>query len=149
MNNSISIERLTDYSESDAHDLGLLLAQLNTESDGAPISAEKINFIINSPTIVQLVARDNGRIIGAATLSIVAKIAKPNVGYLEEFIVDKQYRGQGISQKIWQAMLDWGIENQLEALEFTSSYAKIAAHKFYLKNNAEIRDTAHFIKKIQ
>lgn len=148
MNGSISIEHLTSYSEADARDLGQLLTQLNTYSDGAPILADKIQFIVDSPTIAQLVARDQGRIIGAATLSIVAKIANPNVGYLEEFVVDENYRGKGVSQALWQAMLDWCKQNQLSAIEFTSSYKKQAAHSFYLRNGAEIRDTAHFIKKL-
>lgn len=91
MNNTISIERLTAYSEADARDLGTLLVQLNTNSDSLPIPAENINFIVNSPTLVQLVARDQGRIIGANTLSIVVKITNPNVGYLEEFVVDENY----------------------------------------------------------
>lgn len=133
MNNTISIERLTAYSEADARDLGVLLAQLNTNSDGSPIPAENINFIINSPTLVQLVARDQGRIIGAATLSIVAKIANPNVGYLEEFVVDKNYRGQRVSQALWQAMLEWCQQNQLSVLEFTSSYKKTSRSRFLFK----------------
>lgn len=144
-----SIETLSVYSEKDARELGELMPQLNQSLSGSPIDETLLRKIIDSPLHDQLVARDkSGKIIGTATLSIVLGVSEGIQAGLESFVVSPEVRGKGVSSQLWQEIILWCQKHQVKALNFTSSYNKEAAHKFYLRHGCEIRDTAAFRKTI-
>lgn len=138
-----TIEHLTAYSHDDAVQLGQLLTHLTPKATGEPVPKEWLEQVIASPYYTQIVARSNGKITGAATLSLIAEPLKGYVGYLESFVVDPDTRGQGIGDLLWQAMGAWCKEKGV-FLEFTSRADREAAHRFYLKHGAAIRETTVF-----
>jgi len=135
-----AVERLTDYSHEDAAQLGRLMPFLSDSFSGEPIDAELLGTIIASPYHDQLVARLEGRIVGAATLSLVIGAAAGKKGYLEDFVTDPDVREQGIGGKVWDEMMAWCKEQGVN-LDFTSRPSREAAHKFYHSHGAVVRET--------
>ena len=143
------IETLTQYSESDAADIGRLLAHLGSSFDGQPVSEATLRDIIESPYHDQIVARnESGNIIGTCTASITMGAGVVRSAWLEDFVVDPNTQGLGIGSKLWDALIDWCRAHSAGKLEFTSRPTKEAAQHFYLKRGAEVRDTNHFRKII-
>ena len=140
---NVIIERLTAYTHEDAIGIGQLMPFLSQRMSDAPIAEELLTEIITSPYHEQIVARLNGKIVGAATLSIIMGPAVGKQARLEGFVTDPEIRGQGIGSKIWDEAVRWCNERHID-LEFTSSPSRKAAHSFYLARGAEIRDTTVF-----
>jgi GNAT superfamily N-acetyltransferase len=138
-----SVERLTQYSEHDAEQLGRLMPFLSDSFTGEPVDAELLNTIITSPYHDQLVARLEGRIVGGATLSLVIGAAAGKKGYLEDFVTDPTVRGKGVGGKVWDEMLAWCREHEV-SLDFTSRPSREAAHRFYHSHGAVVRETTVF-----
>lgn len=145
----VEIEVLTEYAHQDAIEIGNLLPHLDASADGQPLSEQMLRDIIASPYHDQLVARnENSQIVGIATLSITMGTFASRSAYLEDFVVDPRSRGTGVSDLIWNAMIDWCQEKNAHQLGFTSRPSRTAAQEFYLKHGATIRDTNCFKKTI-
>lgn len=140
----ITIERMTDFTDQDIEDLGKL--NLVFSEEASPINVEVLREVCDNPNhYVQIVARDDGQIVGSATLSVLIKaLSGERVAYLEEFAVSPQAQGKGVGGKIWDEMLAWCRDNGLPKMEFTSKPSRVAAQNFYLKRGAIIRETNVF-----
>lgn len=139
----LSVERLSHYTFEDAAGIGRLMPFLSKSRGAEPIPEELLTEIINSPHHEQLVARLDSIIVGAATLNILMGPAAGRLGYLEDFVTDPEAQGRGIGSRIWNEMMRWCDEHQVN-LEFTSKATRETAHKFYLSRGAVIRETAVF-----
>lgn len=141
------VERLTTYSPEDAQGIGQLMPQLSEKFSGEPIPEERLRTIIESPYHEQLVARTPEKIIGAATLSLILGSGAHQKVWLEDFVSDQHSGLRGVGQALWDEMITW-CEEQDADLHFTSRASREAAHAFYLKNNAKIRDTVVFKREV-
>lgn len=139
----VIVERLNEYSEDDAAQLGRLMPFLSDSFNGEPVDAELLQTIISSPYHDQLVARLEGRIVGAATLSLVLGAAAGKRGHLEDFVTHPDVQGQGIGGKVWDEILAWCREQGVD-LDFTSHSDRQAAHRFYHAHGAVERETTVF-----
>ncbi len=140
------IETLTKYSEEDATRIRELLIQLSRSGkDRGEIPREWFEALIASPSHDMLLARDEtGKILGIATLSVImGPIVRKNAS-LEDFVTDKDCRGQGVGTKLWEAMLEWAKEKGCRELNFTSGKGREEAWQFYQNKGAEIYDTNFF-----
>lgn len=147
---SISIEILQAYSKDDAAMLGTLLTYLSSRFDSSPASEELITAIIESPSHDLFVARlQNGTVVGLATLSAVFGVSSGRAAYLEDFVVSPEYRGHGVADLLWAHLLEWCKKRGITKLVFTSKPEKAAAHRFYLKHGAKIRNTNAFVKAVE
>ena len=144
----ITIERLTTYSSQDAADIGKLLPTLSARFSDNPVDEQLLCEIIDSPHHEQIVAREDGRIIGTATLSITIGTGAGRKAYLEDFVVDPNTQGTGIGSAIWDEIISWCTKREV-SLFFTSNAQKQAAHRFYISHGAIIRDTTVFQWKKQ
>jgi len=140
MNGELSIQRLTALNDQDKRDIARLMTMLSNRFAGGVIDDSILERIIQSPHHDQLVARLDSRIVGAATISLVFGAGMGSVGYLQDFVVDSEVRGKGVGDALFQAVEAWCLERNVE-LEFTSNASKEAAHSFYRKHGAKIRDT--------
>ena len=142
----MNIQLLDEYNESTANRIRELLIQLSRSGkDRGAIPREWFEDLISSPSHDMLLAvDDNGRIIGIATLSIIMGPIVRRVAYLEDFVTDKDHRGQGVGSTLWNAMLDWAQEKHCTELCFTSGHGREAAQAFYLHKGAEIYDSNYF-----
>lgn len=144
------IEILQEFSEKDAAEIGRLLPYLSTSFSSDPVSEELLRSIIESPYHDQLVARnESGDIIGAATLSVIYGAGAGRNAWLDDFVVDPNIQGAGIGSQLWDAMIEWCKTHHAGKLGFTSNPSRAAAHAFYLKRGAIIRDTNYFKKTIE
>lgn len=147
---SASVDILQHYSKKDATELGLLLPHLSSRFGGSPVAEELISSIIESPFHDLFVARvHDGNIAGVATLSTVLGISSGKGACLEDFVVSPDYRGQGIADLLWASLVEWCEQRNIAKLTFTSKPERSAAHRFYLKHGAQIRETSAFVKIIE
>jgi hypothetical protein len=137
------VERLKAYTPEDAAGIGRLMPYLSKSFDGEPVNEQLLRTIIESDSHEQLVARIDARIIGAATLSIILGAGAGKKGWLEDFVTDPESGVKGTGQVIWDEMGKWCLEHDVN-LNFTSRTSREAAHNFYLKNGASVRETTVF-----
>lgn len=140
------ITTLTEYNPSTAQRIRELLIQLSRSGkDRGDIPASWFNDLISSDYHDMLIAYDdNDAIIGIATLSIIMGPIVRRTAYLEDFVTDQNYRGQGVGSALWDAMLDWARSKDCTELNFTSGQGREAAHAFYKHKGATIYDTNFF-----
>lgn len=141
----VTIYHLAEYTEDIAAQLGKLAPQLSQHFDNTPLNKELLEGMITSPLHTLIIARtDEGRIVGTASVSIVLAGISGRMATLQDFVVDANARGTGVAGKLWQAVAKWCVEQKAQKLEFTSKPTREAAHAFYKKHGAEVRDTNVF-----
>lgn len=145
---SAVVECLVRYSLQDIEVIQNLLAQLSDHFKSHTTSKSLIDEIITSPYHDILVARDtsNDTIIGCATLSVTFGVGAGCKAWLDDFVVDHKLHDKGIGSLLWNEVLAWAQRHNATSLQFTSSDKHKAAHGFYLKRGAVIRQT-HFFRK--
>ncbi len=86
------------------------LDSLRQTSDIDQSKAEKIFEEINSnPDHTIVVAESNGKIVGTATILIESKFIHGGglVGHIEDVVVDKNFQGQKVGQKIMKYLIEF------------------------------------------
>ena len=139
------IERVTEYSPELAQRVRELLIQLSRSGkDKGEIPEQWFTDIINSPWHDLLVAKEDGRVIGMASLSVNMGPGISKNAYLEDFVVDAECRTGGVGSAIWNEMLVWAREKGCKRMEFTCGNGREVAQNFYKKHGAEVYDTNFF-----
>ena len=141
----VEIKRLTTYTPEIADAVRKLLIELSRNGkDKGEIPEEWFQDVISSPWHDLLLAEEDGRILGIATMSIMMGPGVRKNAYLEDFVVSSQARGKGVGGKLWEEMILWAKEKGAKRLEFTCGQGRDAAHAFYKKHGAEIYETDFF-----
>lgn len=142
----LEIGRMTEYDADVAAMMGELLMDLSESYDGEPVTREWVEEIIESPWHDVLLAVDDGKVVGMASVSVVMGALIERNEYLEDFVVSAACQGKGVGSQLWEQILAWGREKGCKKLEFTSSGKgkKQGAVEFYQSKGAEIRDTNAF-----
>ena len=145
----MKITKLDKYTPEAADQIRKLLIQLSRSSkDRGEIPQEWFDELITSPYHDMLIAIEDDKIIGIATLSIhMGPIIRKNA-YLEDFVTDQTVRGKGIGSALWDAMLDWAKEKGCHNLEFTCGNGREASQQFYKNHGATIYDTNFFRRQV-
>ena len=139
------IERVTEYSPELAQRVRELLIQLSRSGkDKGEIPEQWFTDIINSPWHDLLVAKEDGRVIGMASLSVNMGPGISKNAYLEDFVVDAECRTGGVGSAIWNEMLVWAREKGCKRMEFTCGNGREVAQNFYKQHVAEVYDTNFF-----
>ncbi len=139
----VEVGVLNSINSTDEKDLERLFAALSPRLEGKPLDKRVLDRIIFYPGYEQLVARINGRIVGAATLSIVIGLGSGSKGYLNDFVTDPDMRGRGIGDIVFEEVVKWCRDRDID-LTFTSKPAREDAHRFYRNHGAEIQKTTVF-----
>ncbi|MES2014469.1 MAG: GNAT family N-acetyltransferase [Patescibacteria group bacterium] len=126
----ITVSTLKEVTSENVHELEALASTLH--ANPRRTSVEEITAIVQSPHIVFVVAKDDSRIIGMGALYLNQKIGKL-AGYIEDVIVDATYRGQGLGEKIVQALIASARERHVPSITLTSRPERTAAHRLYEK----------------
>ncbi len=143
------VKKLETYTPEVATRVRELLIQLSRSGkDKGEISREWFEDVISSPYHDLLIAEEDGKILGIATLSILMGPGIRKNAYLEDFVTDNTIRGKGIGSALWQAMLEWAAEKGCKDLEFTCGHGRESAQEFYKHHGAEIYDTNFFRKHL-
>ena len=145
----MKITKLDKYTPEAADQIRKLLIQLSRSGkDRGEIPQEWFDELITSPYHDMLIAVEDNKIIGIATLSIhMGPIIRKNA-YLEDFVTDQTVRGKGIGSALWDAMLDWAKDKGCNNLEFTCGNGREASQQFYKNHGATIYDTNFFRRQV-
>lgn len=139
------VKRLEKYTPEVAQRVRELLIELSRSGkDKGEIPEAWFNDVIASPWHDLLVAEEDGKVLGIATMSITMGAGIRKNAYLEDFVVSSATRGKGVGGMLWDEMLKWGREKGAQRLEFTCGAGRDAAHAFYHKHGAEIYETDFF-----
>jgi len=88
---------------------------------------------INSYYIVAIM--DN-KVVGVLTEEIQVKLHRErNQSFIDDLIVDKNYRNKGIGKSLLQNAVEYAKLNNCEVIELTSYIKNENAHRFYENNN--------------
>jgi len=143
----IKIEQLKEASEQGAQDISLLLTQLRENADEHTASLNELQAITGDKNTALIVAKDDGHIVGMATLYILVKFGK-RVGTIEDVVVDSKYRGQGIGEKLMRAAIDAARAASVKTLHLTSRPERTAGNMLYKKLGFEIKQTNPYRLKL-
>ena len=144
------VKKLETYTPEIAARVRELLIELSrSKKDKGEIPREWFEDVINSPYHDLLIAEEDGKILGIATLSILMGPGIRKNAYLEDFVTDSTVRGKGIGSALWDAMLEWVAEKGCKDLEFTCGHGRESAQEFYKHHGAEIYDTNFFRKHVE
>lgn len=141
----MEIKRLEKYSPEIAQRVRELLIELSRSGkDKGEIPKEWFLNIINSPWHDLILAVEDGKILGMASVTIIMGAGVGKNVYLEDFVVSSEARGKGVGGKIWEEIIKWGKEKGAKRLEFTCGNGRDMAQAFYKNHGAEIYETNFF-----
>ena len=136
----VYIEQLKTFSSEFTVAINKLLKQLD---DTASLLTEvDVKGMIDSSANYLFVARglDNKEIVGMLTM-IAFRIPFAKKGLLEDFVVDKEYRGKGIGTKLITAAIKKARKVGVVYLDFTSRPTRVAANNLYQSLGFKKRNT--------
>ena len=126
----------------------LLIQLTRSGKDKGEIPEEWFTDIINSPWHDLLVAEEDGKILGIASVSVTMGPGIRKNAYLEDFVTDAEVRGKGVGTAIWNAYEAWAKEKGCKNLEFTCGHGREKSQEFYKNHGAEVYDTNFFRKAL-
>ena len=106
-------------------------------------SLEELRSMVADPNTCLMVACDGERIIGMASLYVMQKI-DGRTSHIEDVVVSSEYRGQGIGEKLMQALIKKAREDGLHEIELTSRPSRVAARALYEKLGFQKSETDVF-----
>lgn len=116
-----------------------LVAQL--DKDYKPLSNRDIEEMLSSPNCFIFVAKTSrNAIVGMVTL-IVYRIPYTKKAVLEDLVVDKKFRGQGIGTKLIKAVIAKAKKTGVFVIDFTSKPTRESANQLYKKLGFKPRET--------
>ena len=135
------IFQLTEITEEVLQAFTRLIPQLTQHSP--PPSKEMLVEMADSDSVFVFLAREgagDGRILGAATLATF--ITPTGIhGWIEDVVVDREGRRQGIGRALTEACLEKARELGLSEVNLTSRPSREAANKLYQEMGFQQRQT--------
>ena len=132
--------------KNDASAINKLMGEL-TDGKARALTEADIFIIITQEKLAMVVARDleenirNGpKIIGMGTIHWIELPTKVNA-YIDDVVVDSNYRGQKIGEKITQELIRIAKLIGAKCIDLTSSPNRTAANKLYQKLGFVKRET--------
>lgn len=122
-----------------------LLKQLTNKE--VQFNYDDFNSIVNLKNSILIGAFDDDNLVGILTLTIV-QIPTGNHGRIEDVVVDKNFRGKGIGEKLSLEAIRIGKELKLNKLFLTSNPQRIEANKLYQKIGFRLGTTNSYFYRI-
>jgi ribosomal protein S18 acetylase RimI-like enzyme len=136
----VTISVLHEASNEAVRDINLLLKQLRSDKNEPDATLSELQEIVGDKNVVFVVVKDGERIVGMATLYMITKFGKRG-GFIEDVVVDEVYRGQGLGEKVTQALIDAATAEKLGSIYLTSRPERVAANKLYQKLGFKQKET--------
>ena len=132
------IEAATEATEELLDALTSLLPQLNPKLK--PLTMERLSTVIADPATTLLVARDDGRIVGAAAVLVYATPAFVKAR-IEDVVVDEHARGKGVGEALVRRCLEVARQRGAEIVELQSARWREVANRLYPRLGFELRES--------
>ena len=115
-----------------------LIPQLSKSNP--PPSRDELQFMVDSPASVLLVAEEDGYIYGSLTLALF-RIPTGLRAWIEDVVVDSEARGKGVGQSLNEAALDRARAEGAATVDLTSRPSREAANRLYQRLGFKARET--------
>jgi len=115
-----------------------LVPQLSS-SNQAP-TREQLQEIVNSPAVVLLMAREEGKLVGSLSL-VVFRIPTAMRAWIEDVVVDQGQRGKGIGEALTRAAIEHARGLGVKTVDLTSRPSREAANRLYQRVGFQLRQT--------
>jgi ribosomal protein S18 acetylase RimI-like enzyme len=143
----ITISRLEEASDAAVKDINLLLPQVRSDPSQHKGSLADLQNIVQNNWTSMIVAKDEKRIIGMATIHIVNNMGK-RIAHVDDVVISDAYRRQGLGTKIICELIDVAKSRGVSQLRLTSRSARIAANKLYQQTGFKIGNTNVYVMKL-
>src|SRR5438067_10982306 len=124
------IEAATEATQDLVDALTTLLPQLNPKLK--PLTIERLSAVIADPATTLLVARDEGRIVGAAAVLVYATPAFVKAR-IEDVVVDENSRGRVVGEARVRRCIDVARERDAEIVVLQSARWREVANRWYTR----------------
>lgn len=92
-------------------------------------------LLIPKDNAIVLVAEYQGKVVGMCSVQTVISTAQGTAsGWVEDVIVLKEYRKQGIGIRLMEALDQWAVENGVSRLQLLADIDNQSAMRFYQLN---------------
>lgn len=130
---------------SDSEQISQLLDELIEEVNfrGAPPAKTALNLkertkmfdsLLKREDVKIFVMEEDNKIIAFSDVFIIPVMRRSiHTAIIEDFVVTKTRRGQGIGTKLMQSIIAYCREQNIHVIKLTSGIELISAHKFYEK----------------
>ena len=112
-----------------------LLNELYENKIEYDIFVNKYNNSLKDNNFYGIVAEENGIILGVLISLVINRLVKSkNILFVDDLIVNKDYRSNGIGDLLMQNTINFAKEHNCETIELKSYINNEKSHKFYEKN---------------
>ena len=115
-----------------------LLPQLNPQL--RPLTMKRLRKVIADEATTLLVVRDEGRIVGAASVLVYSTPAYVKAR-IEDVVVDEHSRGQGVGAALVRRCVEVARERGAEIVELQSARHREVANRLYPRLGFKLRDS--------
>lgn len=138
------VEVVSEYSDELFRAFERLVPQL---ADVPVPTSEHLKALVESPSSSLLVMRDSGNGQIMATITVAEYlIPTGRRAWVEDVILDQEYRGRRLADKLMYAAEDYAASKGVELMNLTSSPSRVAANRLYQKLGYELRETNAYRK---
>ena len=134
---------LRSVTETTVADIDALNGELSLDPGRKSATKELIEEVLADANAVMMVANDNGKIAGMATLYVLPTTTK-RIAHVDDVVVSSAYRGQGLGEKLMRALIEEARKRGVSDIHLTSRPARVAAQKLYEKVGFSKRETDAF-----
>jgi len=134
---TVVVDVLDELTNADASAIERLLPQL---SSSATFDPARIAAVVSSPATELLVARNDGDIVGMATL-VIFPLPTGLRGHVDDVVVDQTFRGRGIARALLNAITGLAQSRQVRTLDLSSRPSRAAAIALYESVGFERRES--------
>lgn len=134
----MQIEQAKEETQELLNALRALLPQLNPQLK--PLTMERLAEVISDPATTLLVVRDEGRIIGAASVLVYTTPAYGKAR-IEDVVVDEHSRGKGVGEALVRRCIEVARMHGAEILELQSARHREVANRLYPRLGFKLRDS--------
>lgn len=142
----ISIQEVTSFSDEVLDAIKRLLPQL-TEFKPIPAPSE-VDEIINSQSSSIWVAKNEQEMIIGMCCLVVYRTVTGIHAWIEDVVVDKNARRQGIGRQLTQAVINAAQQKGAESINLTSRSGRIEANRLYQEIGFKAASTNLYQKKL-
>lgn len=140
------IKEIKELSNSNHNRIISLLPQLTTKK--IDVTKESLSEIIKSNSSLLLGAFENGELVGILTL-VVYQIPTGKFGRIEDVVVDINFRGKNIGEKLSLEAIRIAKEINIKRLFLTSNPYRLEANKLYQKIGFTLGETNSYFYDIE
>ena len=137
----------------DFNEVMRLLTQLWSPGKIVPKNMKKLKKAwhknLKSNYTYNLIMEDKGRLIAHVTMRVIPEFwLKAEIGFIDDVIVDEPYRGQGLGQKLMEAMEKLAKKKKVKTMGLYTEDYRPQAIKLYESHGYERFNKIFFKKEL-